>query len=160
MHLAIHEKFIHNQTSIRKVMVFDTTYKNEDYIEKSALLVGKSFSILERIKQGGIGSSRFIIESISPKLDLGKLKSAEIDYGNIELRPKGIIVHYTRILERFSWIIPYYSLVIYNAQFFSIHANGNYMQFLKNKNYTDNKKFIHKMMGLKIDFLNLSYYDS
>jgi len=141
-------------------MVFDTTYNNEDFNEHSILLVGKSFSFLERIKQGGIGSSRLIIESISPKLDLGKLKFSETDFGNIELRPKGIIVHYTRKLERFSWIIPYYRLVIYNSQFFSIHANGNFIQFSKNKNYIANKKFIDKMIGIKNDYLNLSYYDS
>lgn len=141
-------------------MVFDTTYKNEDYNEQSVLLVGKSFSFLERIKQGGIGSSRLIIESLSPKLDLGKLKFAETDYGNIELRPKGIIVHYTRKLERFSWIIPYYRLVIYNSQFFSIHANGKFIQFSKNKNYIANKKFINKMIDIKNDYLNLSNYDS
>ena len=141
-------------------MVFDTTYKNEDYNQQSLLLVGKPFSFIERIKQGGIGSSRFIIESKSPKLDLGKLKFGETDYGNIELRPKGIIVHYTRKLERFSWIIPYYRLVIYNSQFFSIHANGNFIQFLKNKNYISNKKFIDKMIDIKNNHLNLSYYDS
>jgi len=141
-------------------MVFDTTYNNEDFNEHSILLVGKSFSFLERIKQGGIGSSRLIIESISPNLDLGKLKFSETDFGNIELRPKGIIVHYTRKLERFSWIIPYYRLVIYNSQFFSIHANGNFIQFSKNKNYIANKKFIDKMIDIKNDYLNLSYYDS
>jgi hypothetical protein len=141
-------------------MVFNTTYKNEDYNQQSLLLVGKSFSFIERIKQGGIGSSRLIINSKSPKLDLGKLKFGEIDYGNIELRPKGVVVHYTRKLERFSWIIPYYRLVIYNSQFFSIHANGNFIQFLKNKNYSANKKFIDKMIDIKNDYLNLSYYDS
>ena len=129
-------------------MVFDTTYKNEDYNQQSQLLVGKPFSFIERIKQGGIGSSRLIIASKSPKLDLGKLKFGETDCGNIELRPKGIIVHYTIKLERFSWIIPYYRLVIYNSQFFSIHANGNFIQFSKNKNYIANKKFIDKMIDI------------
>ena len=141
-------------------MVFDTTYRNKDYDQQSTSLVGKSFSFIEKIRQGGIGSGRLIINSKSPKLDLGKLKFEEIDYGNIELRPKGIVVHYTRGLERFSWVIPYYRLVIYNSQFFSIHANGNFIQFLKNKNYRDNKKFIDKMNCTKNDHLNLSYYDS
>ena len=141
-------------------MVFDTTYKNKDYNQQSTSLVGKPFSFIEKIRQGGIGSGRLIINSKSPKLDLGKLKFEEIDYGNIELRPKGIVVHYTRGLERFSWVIPYYRLVIYNSQFFSIHANGNFIQFLKNKNYRDNKKFIDKMNCTKNDHLNLSYYDS
>ena len=141
-------------------MVFDATYKNKDYDQQSTSLVGKPFSFIEKIKQGGIGSGRLIINSKSPKLDLGKLKFEEIDYGNIELRPKGIVVHYTRGLERFSWVIPYYRLVIYNSQYFSIHANGNFIQFLKNKNYRDNKKFIDKMNCTKNDHLNLSYYDS
>ena len=141
-------------------MVFNTTYKNKYYDQQSILLVGKKFSFIEKIKQGGIGSSRLIINSKSQKLDLGKLKSGEIDYGNIELRPKGIVVHYTRRLERFSWVISYYRLVIYNSQFFSIHANGNFIQFLKNKNYSNNKKFIDKMICIKNDHLNLSYYDS
>ena len=141
-------------------MVFNTTYKNKYYDQQSILLVGKKFSFIEKIKQGGIGSSRLIINSKSQKLDLGKLKYGEIDYGNIELRPKGIVVHYTRRLESFSWVIPYYRLVIYNSQFFSIHANGNFIQFLKNKNYSNNKKFIDKMICIKNDHLNLSYYDS
>ena len=140
-------------------MVFNTTHKNEDYNIESATLVGKAFSLTQRIKKGGIRSSRLIIHTRSPKLNVGKLKFSEIDYGNVELRPKGIIVHFTKKLERFSWIIPYYRLVIYNAQSFSIHANGNFIQFLKNKNYKENKKFIDKMMLLKNDFLKLEYYD-
>ena len=141
-------------------MIFNTTYNNQDYDDESALLVGKKFSIFKRIKLGGIGSGRLIIEKTSPKLNIGKLKFSEIDYGNIELRPKGVIIHYTRKLERFSWVIPYYRLVIYNARFFSIHANGNFIQFLKNKNYIENKKFVNRMVQLKIDFLDLDYYDA
>ena len=140
-------------------MIFNTTHKNEDYDLESTALVGRPFNLLQRIKKGGIGSGRLVIHKISPKLNLGKLKFSEIDYANIELRPRGIIVHYTRMLERFSWVIPYYRLVIYNSQSFSIHANGSFIQFLKNRNYKENKKFIDKMIQLKIDFLELDYYD-
>ncbi|MDC0008156.1 hypothetical protein OAE12_00430 [bacterium] len=140
-------------------MVFNTTHNNEDYKLESTSLVGTKFTLLQRVKQGGIGSGRFIINKTSDKLNLGKLKFSEIDYGNIELRPKGIIVHYTKKLERFSWIIPYYRLVIYNAQSFSIHANGNFIKFLKNKNYRENKKFVDRMVQLRNDFLKLEYYD-
>ncbi|MCO4822508.1 MAG: hypothetical protein KC469_10600 [Flavobacteriaceae bacterium] len=140
-------------------MIFNTTYKNQEFNEESEVLVGKRFTIFERLQLGGIGSSRLVIENTSEKLRLGKLKFSELDYGNIELRPKGIIIHYTRKLERFAWIIPYYRLVVYNSQFFSIHANGNFIQFLKNKNYMENKKFINRMIGIKNDFLKLKYYD-
>lgn len=140
-------------------MIFNTTHKNEDYDIESASLVGKPLNLVQRIKQGGIGSSRLMIHKISPKLNLSKLKFSEIDYANIELRPKGIIVHFTKKLERFSWVIPYYRLVVYNTQFFGIYGNGNFIQFLKNKNYKENKKFIDKMVQLKNNFLNLEYYD-
>ncbi len=140
-------------------MIFNTTYKNEDYLFESDQELGKSFSIMERIRLGGIGSGRLMIHQISPKLKLGKLEFSEIDYGNIELRPKGIIVHYTSKLERFSWVIPYYRLNLYNAQFYSIHANGNFIQFEKNKNYKENKKFLDRMAQRKIDVLDLGYYD-
>ncbi len=140
-------------------MVFDTTYKNEDYDVESASLVGSPFNLIERIKKGGIGSGRLMIHEMSPKLNLGKLKFSEIDYASIELRPKGIIVHYTKKLERFSWVIPFYRLVLYSTQSFSIHANGNYIQFVKNENYRANKKFIDRMSQLKADFLKLEYYD-
>lgn len=140
-------------------MLFNTTHKNKDYDTESASLIGKSFNLIQRLKQGGIGSSRLMIHKISPKLNPDKLKSSEIGYANIELRPKGISIHFTKKLERFSWIIPYYRLVVYNSQLFSIHANGNFIQFLKNKNYKENKKFIDKMLQLKNNFLNLGYYD-
>lgn len=140
-------------------MIFNTTYNNTDYDIESALLIGKKFSLYERIRQGGIGSSRLFINSISPKLNLSKLKFSEIDYGNIELRPKGIIVHFTNKLDRFSWVIPYYRLVIYNTHFFSIHANGSFIKFSKTMNYNQNKKFINTMINQRNTVLNLSYYD-
>lgn len=139
-------------------MVFDTTYRNDEFDEESVRLVGKPFSFLDRIKMGGIGSSRFMIASLSSKLDLGKLQFSEIDYGNIELRPNGVIVHYSRKLERFSWVIPYYKLVVFSTKCFSIHADGNFIKFLKNNNYRGNRKFISKMMDLKNASLKLEYY--
>ncbi len=140
-------------------MLFNTTYKNEEYDIESAALVGKPFRLFERLKQGGIGSGRLMIHEMSSKLNLGKLKFSEVDYGNMELRPQGIIVHYTQKNERFAWVIPYYRLVIYSTEFFTIHADGNFIQFLKNKNYKENKKFIRKMMDKKNDFLELGYYE-
>lgn len=140
-------------------MVYNTTYNNQDYNTESTNLVGVKFTLLERLKLGGIGSGRLIIKSTSLKLNTTHLKFTEIDYANIELRPNGIIIHYTQKLERYSWVIPYYRLMIYNTEVFSIHANGSFMQFLKNKNYNENKKFINRMVQLKNDFLDYDYYD-
>lgn len=108
---------------------------------------------------GGTGSGRLMIEAFSSKLQPKNSQASAIAYANIELRPRGVIVHFTSGLERYSWIIPYYRLVVYNTQTFSIHANGNFIQCVKNSNYRDNKKYIAKMIDFKNDFLNLQYYD-
>jgi hypothetical protein len=141
-------------------MLFNTSYKNTEYITESNNLVGQAFSLLEKIKIGGIGSSRLVIEELSAKLQPKNLQPIDINYANIELRPKGVIIHFTNKLDRYSWIIPYFRLVTYSNNTFSIHANGNFIKFKKNKNYENNKKFIAKMIDLKISHLDLGYYDA
>jgi len=141
-------------------MLFNTSYKNKDYTKESTHIVGKAFSFFEKLKMGGVGSSRLVIHELSTKLQPQNMQSIAINYANIELRPKGIIVHFTNRLDRYSWIIPYYRLNVYSNKTFSIHSDGNFIQFKKNKNYLDNKKFIGKMTDLKNTFLNLEYYDA
>ncbi len=141
-------------------MLFNTTYNNKEYITESDNMLGNAFSFLEKIKIGGIGSSRLVIEELSPKLQPKNLQKIDVNYANIELRPKGVILHFTNKLDRYSWIIPYYRLATYSNNTFSIHANGNFIKFTKNKNYQNNKKFIAKMIDLKINHLELGYYDA
>ena len=141
-------------------MIFNTTYTNKDFTAACNQTVGQAFSLLKIIKMGGVGSSRFIVAAFSTKLQPKNKEQLALNYANIELRPNGIIVHFTNKQDRYSWVIPYYRLVTYNSQTFSIHANGSYIKFKKNKNYLANKKFIDKMIDLKNAFLNLSYYDA
>ena len=140
-------------------MLFNTSHKNKAYTAKSIELVGNAFSLLEKIKRGGVGSSRLIIKELSTKLQPIHLQTIDDNFANIELRPNGIIIHFTNRLDRYSWIIPYYRLVVYRTKTFSIHANGHFIKFNKDKNYLANKKFITKMMDSKIEFLDLGYYD-
>lgn len=140
-------------------MLFNTSYTNKKYVKESTHTLGKSFSFFEKLKMEGVGSSRLVIQELSTKLQPQNMQSIDVNYANIELRPKGIIIHFTNILDRYSWIIPYYRLNVYSNKTFSIHSNGNFIQFKKNKNYQNNKKFIHKMTDLKNIFLNLEYYD-
>ena len=140
-------------------MIYNTTYTNEDFLIDSNLQLGKPFALLERVKMKGIGSKRFIIADVSEKLSSKEKQFSELSYGNIELRPKGIILHFNSRLSRFSWCIPYYKLVVYNASVFSIHAEGSFIKFRKDKNYIANKKFINKMIDYKNEFLQLGYYD-
>jgi hypothetical protein len=140
-------------------MLFNTTYRNKDYEKESNDTLGKAFSFIEKIQLGGVGSSRLVIAQLSENLQPPNMQNTVTDYANIELRPKGIIIHFANRLERYSWIIPYYRLVIYQSQTFSIHSSGNFIQFERNKYFSNNKKFLQKMSDLKNTFLNLSNYD-
>lgn len=142
-------------------MLFNTTHTNKTYIKECNAILGDAYTLLKKIKLGGNGSSRLMVDRFSAKLEPKNRNTTAINYANIELRPKGIIIHFTNGLDRYSWLVPYFRLVIYNTQTLSIHANGNFIVFKKNKNYTNNKKFIDKMINLKNEVLDItSYYDN
>ena len=138
-------------------MIFNTTLNNKDATATMNDLLGKSYSFLKAIKMGGVGSKRMIIDAVSP----GFLKVinavSDVNYGNIELREKGIIVHINKGLKNYSWAIPYYQLHTYKTEGFSIHAQGNFVRFKSNKLLKENKQFIDKIINCKIE--NNKQYD-
>jgi hypothetical protein len=134
-------------------MIYNRTYFDKDEAKEINNILGNSFSFLQALKFRGIGSSRFIIDSVSKKLSHTINEVSDINYCSIELRPKGILVNINQQINLFSWLIPYYKLVIFNSNTFSIHANGSYIKMVKDKNYLNNKKFIAKMLKLRQDSL-------
>ena len=141
-------------------MIVNTTYTDREAKKLIDSHLGETFPLMKRIKMKGIGSKRMIIHDVSPNLKQYLNTVEELNYGSIELRPKGILVHIHKKLNSFSWIIPYYKLHIYTSSFFSIHADGKFIQFQKNKLYKENKGFIAKMQTQKNTVLNTTdYYD-
>jgi hypothetical protein len=138
-------------------MIFNTTLKNKDATATINDLLGEPYSFVKAIKLGGVGSKRMIIDDVSP----GFLKLinavSDINYGNIELREKGIVIHINKGLKNFSWAIPYYQLHTYKTEGFSIHAQGNFVRFKNNKLLKENKNFIDKIINCKIE--NNKQYD-
>ena len=130
-------------------MIYNRTLFDKDEAKEINTMLGDSFSFFQILKLRGIGSSRFVIDSVSEKLSQTMNKVSDINYCSIELRPKGILVNITQQINLFSWVIPYYKLVIFNSNTFSIHANGSYIKMVKDKNYSNNKNFISKMLKLK-----------
>ena len=141
------------------MMLYDTTATNKDFLTEARNTVGKAFSFIEKIKLGGVSSGKLEIDELSDNLQTEDLLPSADNYATIVLRPKGIIVHFRNGQNRYSWVIPYYRLVIYHTRTFTIHANGHFIKLKRNKNYQDNKKFLDKMIDQKNDSLNLEYYD-
>ena len=138
-------------------MILNTTYTNKDNDATIDILVGKPYSFFTKLRMKGIGSGRMIIDKVSPKLQRALLNGPDLNYANIELRPKGILVRITRRLDNFTWIIPYYQLYTYMTNGLSIHGQGEFLHFRNDRFYKNNKEFIRKMLNLKVIFTK-DYY--
>lgn len=132
-------------------MILDTTYQNKEHQNLIKDLVGKRFSFLQSIKMKGIGSKRMIIEEVSPNMKSYINTISDVNYANIELRPTGILIMINKGLSNFTWIIPYYQLVIYITNGSSIHAQGRFIKFRNNKTFKENKSFFDKLLDRKIE---------
>ena len=135
-------------------MVFDTTQPNEDFDQCAQTKLGTAYGLFDRLSMGRIGSRRMMIHSYSEGFWPLKNKFQDILYGNIELRPNGIILYATNGGKRMGWIIPYHELIIFDSDWFSIHAQGLVIKFEKNRNYNENKSFIRMMMDKRLEWLS------
>ncbi|MBT8270730.1 MAG: hypothetical protein KJO25_01665 [Bacteroidia bacterium] len=132
-------------------MVLETTYTNSEHDQMINDLVGKPYGFYDRIKKRGIGSKRMIVDEVSPNMSQYLNTVDDLNYANIELRPGGILIRINKGLKNFTWIIPYYHLVMYKTNGASIHAQGKYIRFRENRTFKENKGFFGKMLDEKIE---------
>ncbi len=133
-------------------MILNTTHYNSEHKQIIADLVGSPFSLVQKLKMKGIGSKRMIVDEVSPNMQSMINKVSDINYANIELRPKGIMVMINKGLKNFTWVIPYYQLVIYKTNGSSIHAQGRFVHFRNSKTFRENKKFFDKLLDQKVKY--------
>lgn len=133
-------------------MVLDTTYNNKEHDNLINDIVGKPYSLIQSIKMGGTGSKRMMIEEVSPNFQSYMNTVSDINYGNIEMRPNGILLYINKGLKNFTWVIPFYQLVIYKTNGASIHAQGRFVRFRNNKLFKENKSFFSKLLDTKVNY--------
>ena len=120
-------------------MIIDTTHHNKDHKKILENFVGKPYSLWDSLKRGGVGSKRMIIKKLSPNLNYIINIISDLNYANIELRKKGILIRINKGLKNFTWAIPFYQLVFYKTDFTSIHAQGRFIQFENSRTFKENK---------------------
>ena len=133
-------------------MILNTTHYNKEHKSTIADLVGSEFSLVQKLKLKGVGSKRMIIDDVSPNMKSLLNIVSDINYGNIELRPKGVLIMINQGLKNFTWVIPFYQLVIYKTNGSSIHAQGRFVHFRDNKTFKENKKFFDKLLDAKVKY--------
>lgn len=130
-------------------MIFDTSYSDKKTTRQINEAVGMPYLWKDRWKMGGIGSKRMTIEDISEEYQ--KYLNAEhyLSQANIELRPKGIIVHFRYKLQAYAWIMPFEALQIVYNKFLTLNAAGKFVIFSKGIE----QKFINKMITAHQSYL-------
>ena len=113
-------------------------------------LVGTSFSMLTKIQMGGTGSEKMEILACSRFFQEALNKHQQTNYSSIEIRTRGIIVHFNNAKSYFVWCVPYYHLSVYKTSSLSIHGAGKIIKFKVNQ--TKNKSFIRNLLKQMADY--------
>lgn len=124
--------------------VFDTTHNARKIVEAINDYLGKPIPFLQRFKCGGIGSRRMVIEELS--LELYPYVNARhyLTYSNMELRPKGIIVHIHKTLDNFAWCLRFEQIeLLITGDAVRLEAEGQFIVF--RDGYTLNQKFFDRL---------------
>jgi hypothetical protein len=133
-------------------MIVDTTYTDKTVNQLINDLVGKPFSLYEIFTMRGTGSKRMIINEASPNFSSYLNTNSDPTYANLELRPNGVLIRINKGLRNFTWVIPFYQLVIYKTNGSSIHAQGKFIHFKNNITFKENKSFFKKLLDRKVEF--------
>ena len=133
-------------------MIYNSTYNNIEKEIETNNLVGKKYNLIKSIRLGGIGSKRLIVEDLGVNFKKLIQQKTDLIYSNVELRDKGIIVYVVDGQKRFTWVIPFYKLVIYKSPTFSIHSDGNFIRYSNKLNQKQNLLFFKKILDHKYNF--------
>ena len=133
-------------------MIYNSTYTDFEKEIETDKLIGKKYNLIKSIRLGGIGSKRLIVDDLGINFKKLMKHNNDITYSNIELRDKGIIVYIADGQKRFTWVIPFYKLVIYKTPSFSIHSDGNFIRYSNKLNHKQNLDFFKKILDHKFYF--------
>ena len=133
-------------------MIYNSTYRDDELENECEKIVGKKYNIIDTILLNGIGSKRLIVKKYGKNFIEIIEKKTDLVYSNIELRKKGIIVYIATGQKRYSWVIPYYKLVLFKTPNYTIHCDEDFITFSKEINYKENINFFRKLIDQKIKF--------
>ena len=131
-------------------MVLNTSHSYPKIERQISALVGESFSLLKRFEMRGIGSPK--LEILQASTDLHNILSVNQDRlrCSIELRPKGVIIHFKSRLDTYALPIPYHKLSIYKGESNSYSLFMDQYKLKINASDSMVKAFIQKVLNAKV----------
>lgn len=132
--------------------IFNKNYNEPSVTREIESIVGKPFSFRERIKRRGIGSTKLRVMEMSENLIPYFDKSVNLAYVSVEQRPTGMIVYIKGNVNDYCWAIPFYHLNIFQSNFYSIHAEGEFLKLDLKSVYPHNSKFFKRLQSARTDY--------
>ena len=132
-------------------MLLNVSYTDKAITKKIDAEVGRPFTLKERWKMGGVGSTKLEITEASVEIRNLLILDNNADCCNIELRPNGIILGFRSLLESYALVIPYYKLTIYKGDLavYSIYRDHYFVKVRSDTKAV--QKFFKKLLDLKAD---------
>jgi len=124
-------------------MLLDTSYTDKKITRTINEAVGEPYTFKERWKMGGIGSNRMVIKDISPAYQKHLKSDIYETKANIELRPKGLLIHFRDKLQAMTWVMPISEIKIQSENDLRITSEGNFICF---DEQTVDQKFLDKIL--------------
>lgn len=136
-------------------MLFKYSYYSKNTEEEIHQLVGKSIGFIDRLKMGGIGSQRFLVQEADLEITTLLNQQNTPPYTNIELRPRGIILSFRVKLDNWVLVLPYRKLSIFKSTTtLTIHQDRWKLKLGPANNASLDLKFFHKLLNLKAESTN------
>lgn len=132
-------------------MILNVSYNNSKIKRQIDEAVGEPYSLKERIRLGGIGSSKLIITDASGEIARLLNLDSNRNQCNIEIRPDGILVGFRSLLESYALIIPFYKLVIYkgDAEGYSLYKDSHFIKIEAKSKDKATHNFMKKVTAAK-----------
>jgi len=131
-------------------MLKNISYNDSKVFDEINNYVGKPYTIFQRLRIGGIGSSNLIINKADSKISNLLNLDNNINKCNIEIRPKGIIIRFRSLLETYGLIVPFYKLKLFKgkANEYSIYNDNYFIKIEVNKK--NEHDFFKKITKMKV----------
>lgn len=134
-------------------MLLNLSYNDPAVRAKLTEQVGKPYTLKERVRLKGIGSARFKIINASPNIQNLLVLDNNANLCNLELRPKGLLIHFKKLLDAYALVVPFYKLSLYKTDNgYSIHKE-EYFMTIQSQDTEGLKKFMDKVIACKALYL-------
>ena len=130
-------------------MLRNISYNNPKIKNEILKMIGDKYTLFERIKMNGIGSSSLKITASSSEIqNLLDLDNND-NCCNIEIRKNGLIIRFRSLLETYGLIIPFYKLKLFKGEsnVYSIYIDKYFIKVLVDKK--KDHQYFKKILNIK-----------